>query len=94
MLVEGSGDLRADLRLLVDLEISTLLLEGGAVMHAAAWQAGVIDRLHVIVSPQALGAEGVQLFNGIELPASELVPVKVDMLGPDAWMEADVHRHR
>ena len=40
-LIEGVGDLRQDLRALVPFDISTLLLEGGAAMHAAAWQAGV-----------------------------------------------------
>src|SRR5204863_2929208 len=89
-LIEGSGDLRADLRALVPLEISTLLLEGGALMHAAAWRAGVIDRVHVIVAPTALGAGGVKFFDGIDVPLSELIPVRVEMLGPDAWMEADV----
>jgi riboflavin biosynthesis pyrimidine reductase len=93
-LLEGVGDLRQDLRALVPFEISTLLLEGGAVMHAAAWQAGVIDRVHVIVAPTALGEGGVRLFDGIDLKLSELIPVKVEMLGPDAWMEADVHGHR
>src|SRR6185436_7447069 len=34
-LIEGSGDLRGDLRALVPFGISTLLLEGGAVIHAA-----------------------------------------------------------
>ena len=93
-IVEGSGDLRQDLRRLVRFDISTLLLEGGAVMHAAAWQAGVIDRVHVIVAPTALGEGGVKFFDGIDVPMSELIPVKVDRLGPDAWMEADVHGHR
>jgi len=93
-LIEGVGDLRQDLRALVPFEISTLLLEGGALMHAAAWQAGVIDRVHVIVAPTALGEGGVRLFDGIDLALSELIPVKVEMLGPDAWMEADVHGHR
>lgn len=92
--VTGSGDLRADLRALVQFEISTLLLEGGAVMHAAAWQASVIDRVHVIVAPTALGEGGVRFFDGIDVPLSELIPVRVEMLGPDAWMEADVHGHR
>jgi diaminohydroxyphosphoribosylaminopyrimidine deaminase/5-amino-6-(5-phosphoribosylamino)uracil reductase len=93
-LIEGVGDLREDLRALVRHEISTLLLEGGAVMHAAAWQARVIDRVHVIVAPKALGEGGVKLFDGIDMALSELIPVKVEMLGPDAWMEADVHGHR
>jgi len=93
-IVTGSGDLDGDLRALVRFDISTMLLEGGAAMHAAAWRAGVIDRVHVIVAPTALGEGGVRFFDGIDVPMSELIPVRVEMLGPDAWMEADVHGHR
>ena len=93
-LVEGSGTLRDDLRALVRFDVSALLLEGGAAMHAAAWQAGVIDRLHVIVAPTALGDSGVKFFDGVEVPMSQLIPVTVEQLGPDRWMEADVHGHR
>jgi diaminohydroxyphosphoribosylaminopyrimidine deaminase / 5-amino-6-(5-phosphoribosylamino)uracil reductase len=92
-LVDGSGELRADLRKLAALDISTLLLEGGWAMHAAAWQAGLIDRVHVVVAPAVLGDGGVKLFGGVDLPLSKLTPVKVDTLGPDTWMEADVHGH-
>ena len=92
-LLEGSGDLRQDLRELVRFDISTLLLEGGAMLHAAAWRADLIDRVHVILAPTALGESGVKFFNGIDVPMSALIPVKVDRLGPDTWMEADVHRH-
>jgi diaminohydroxyphosphoribosylaminopyrimidine deaminase/5-amino-6-(5-phosphoribosylamino)uracil reductase len=92
--IEGAGDLRDDLRALARRDVSTLLLEGGAVMHAAAWRAGVIDRVHLIVAAHALGDRGVKLFDGIDVPLSDLVPFKVDTLGPDTWMEADVHGHR
>jgi diaminohydroxyphosphoribosylaminopyrimidine deaminase/5-amino-6-(5-phosphoribosylamino)uracil reductase len=92
-LVEGSGDLREDLRDLTRFDISTLLLEGGAILHAAAWRAGVIDRLHVVVAPAELGEGGVKFFDGIDV-MSELTAVKVDRLGPDTWMEADVHGDR
>ena len=92
-LVEGSGGLSEDLRALVRFQISTLLLEGGAALHAAAWRAGLIDRVHVIVTPAMLGEGGVQSFEGIVIPMSELVPIKVAQLGPDQWMEADVHGH-
>ena len=92
--IEGAGDLRDDLRALARREVSTLLLEGGAVMHAAAWRAGVIDRVHLVVAPHALGDRGVKLFDGIDVPLSDLVPFRVDTLGPDTWMEADVHGHR
>ena len=92
-LVEGSGILPEDLRSLLRFEISTLLIEGGAAVHAAAWRAGLIDRVHVIATPRMLGEGGVQSFEGIVIPMSELVPIKVDQLGPDQWMEADVHGH-
>jgi len=93
-LMEGSGDLAENLRGLVRFDISTLLLEGGAALHAAAWRAGVIDRLHTIVAPSVLGEQGVRFLDGMEIPTSELITVKVDQLGPDTWMEMDVHGHR
>jgi diaminohydroxyphosphoribosylaminopyrimidine deaminase/5-amino-6-(5-phosphoribosylamino)uracil reductase len=93
-LVEGTGELQADVRALLTWDISTLLLEGGGVMHAAAWQAGLIDRLHVIVAPAVLGEQGARFFDGVPVPLSQLIPVRVETVGPDAWMEADVHGHR
>lgn len=93
-LIEGSGILREDLRTLVPFAVSALLLEGGAEMHAAAWQAGVIDRVHVVMAPTAIGEGGVKFFDGVEVPMSQLIPVTVEQLGPDRWMEADVHGHR
>jgi diaminohydroxyphosphoribosylaminopyrimidine deaminase/5-amino-6-(5-phosphoribosylamino)uracil reductase len=92
-LIEGSGTLGKDLRALVQFDVSALLLEGGAAIHAAAWQAGVIDRVHVVTAPVALGSGGVKFFNGVEV-MSQLIPVTVEQLGPDRWMEADVHGHR
>ena len=94
IVVEGSGALPDDLRALVGFDISTLLLEGGAALHASAWRAGLIDRVHMIVTPQTLGEGAVPAFEGIVIPMSELVPIRVEQLGPDQWVEADVHGHR
>lgn len=90
----GSGDLAADLPKLLTWDISCILLEGGAEMHAAAWQAGVVDRVHLIVAPDILGEPGVKLFAGLPVPLSQMVPVRVETLGPDAWLEADVYGDR
>jgi diaminohydroxyphosphoribosylaminopyrimidine deaminase/5-amino-6-(5-phosphoribosylamino)uracil reductase len=92
-IVETPGDIRQDLRALLRFDVSTLLLEGGATVHEAAWRAGVIDRVHVITTPVTLGEAGVKSFGGLELPMSELVPIRIDQLGPDQWMEADVYGH-
>lgn len=91
--VEAPGRLPDDLRALVQFDVSALLLEGGATLHAAAWRARVIDRVHVITAPITLGDAGVKSFGGMELPMSDLVPIRIDQLGPDQWMEADVHGH-
>ena len=93
-LVWGSGDLGTDLPKLLTWDISCVLLEGGADLHAAAWQAGVVDRVHLIVAPDRIGDGGVKLFAGLPVPLSQMVPVRVETLGPDAWMEADVYGRR
>jgi diaminohydroxyphosphoribosylaminopyrimidine deaminase/5-amino-6-(5-phosphoribosylamino)uracil reductase len=93
-LVAGTGDLHADVRALLAWDISTLLLEGGGALHAAAWQARIVDRVIVIVAPTVLGEQGAKVFDGLPVPMSQLMPVRVETLGPDAWMEADVHGDR
>jgi len=90
-ILPGAGDIGADLEKLIEFGISCVLLEGGAELHAAAWRAGVVDRLHLVVAPCLLGAGGVKLFAGHPVPWGELQPARVDTLGPDTWMEADVY---
>ena len=43
---------------LLAYEVNDLLLEGGAVLHRAAWIAGVVDRVRLYVAPIALGRAG------------------------------------
>ena len=93
-LVAGTGGLGTDIRALLAWDISTVLLEGGGQLHAAAWRAGIVDRVIVIVAPTVLGEQGARFFDGMPVPLSQLIPVRVETLGPDAWMEADVHGHR
>ena len=93
-LVCGSGDLHEDLRRLPPLGISAVLLEGGATLHAAAWRAGVIDSVQVVAAPRVLGEAAVRMFDGVDVPASALRPVSIEILTPDVWMEADVYRDR
>lgn len=90
----GSGDLAADLPKLLTWDISCVLIEGGGDLHAAAWRAGVVDRVHLIVAPEMIGETGVKLFGGLPVPLSDMMPVRVETLGPDAWLEADVYGRR
>ena len=94
VLVVGSGgeDLQSVLRHLASEGIQSLLLEGGAQIHAAAWDAGLVDYVQLFVAPVALGPEGVPLFGGRPWSISSLIDPKVELLGPDTLIEGYVHR--
>ena len=94
MLVVGSpGEtLRSILRQLGREGIQSLLLEGGAQIHAAAWDEDVVDYVQLYVTPAVLGPEGVPLFGGRPWSLSSLIDPKVELLGPDTLIEGYVHR--
>ncbi|MEW6319796.1 MAG: bifunctional diaminohydroxyphosphoribosylaminopyrimidine deaminase/5-amino-6-(5-phosphoribosylamino)uracil reductase RibD [Acidobacteriota bacterium] len=91
-IVAGSGAIAEDLPRLLAWDIGSLLIEGGARMHRAAWHAGVVDRVHLIVAPVMAGKAGVAFLDVRALPLSRVRPVAVAPYGPDVWIEADVHR--
>lgn len=91
--VVAAETLHEALRYLADRDVSTLLVEGGAVLHEAFCDADLVDRVHLIVAPRVLADEGVKLFNGRQLRPGWLRYVTVEPRGADIWMEADVHRH-
>jgi diaminohydroxyphosphoribosylaminopyrimidine deaminase/5-amino-6-(5-phosphoribosylamino)uracil reductase len=88
---ESLGDA---LRRLVAFDISSLLVEGGPTLQAALVREGLVDRLHLVVAPQALGPEGVPWIDAECLAPSALTCVAVEPRGGDVWIEADVQRHR
>ena len=94
VLVIGSRgeDLQSVLRHLASEGVQSLLLEGGAQIHAAAWDAGLVDYVQLFVSPVALGPAGVPLFGGRPWSMSSLIDPKVELLGADTLIEGYVHR--
>jgi diaminohydroxyphosphoribosylaminopyrimidine deaminase / 5-amino-6-(5-phosphoribosylamino)uracil reductase len=77
---------------LADQGIQSLILEGGAAMHAAAWDARVIDYVQLYVAPVWLGPEGLPLLEGRDFSPTSLVEQRVEQLGPDVLIEGYVHR--
>jgi diaminohydroxyphosphoribosylaminopyrimidine deaminase/5-amino-6-(5-phosphoribosylamino)uracil reductase len=86
------GTLPTALAHLGRLGVMDLLLEGGAALHRAAWEAGMIDRVLLFVSPDRAGEEGLPLFEGRVPPLSALAGSTVEPVGADIRIEIDVHR--
>jgi diaminohydroxyphosphoribosylaminopyrimidine deaminase/5-amino-6-(5-phosphoribosylamino)uracil reductase len=89
--VDGDGMITA-LRHLVGLGILSVVIEGGAAIHASAWDEGVVDFVQVYVAPQMLGVAGVPLLEGRSFSTVSLVDRRVAQLGPDVLIEGYVHR--
>lgn len=87
-----SRDLRMALGRLGAFGLTSFLLEGGTVLHAAAWQARVIDRVQLWVTPSTLGRDAVPWLDARTLAAGALTDVRVRVAGPDVLIEGRVHR--
>lgn len=74
------------------LDVHSIEIEGGAEVHAAAWEEGVVDAVQLYVAPVWLGDAGVPLFAGRGPELLMLDRPHVDLLGPDVLIEGDVHR--
>ena len=84
--------LTSALECLPALDVHSIEIEGGAEVHAAAWDEGVVDAVQIYVAPVWLGAAGVPLFAGRGPELLMLDHPHVDLLGPDVLIEGDVHR--
>mgnify|MGYP003346742912 CR=1 FL=1 len=80
------------LRELPALGIHSVILEGGAEMHASAWDEGVVDYVQVYVAPGVVGPAGIPFLDGRAFSTASLVESRVTPLGPDVVIEGYVHR--
>ena len=73
------------LAILAGRDVVSLLVEGGPRLHRAFAEAGLIDRMQLVMAPHALGY-GVPAF---AMPSG---PAFSRRLGDDLLVEFDVHR--
>jgi diaminohydroxyphosphoribosylaminopyrimidine deaminase/5-amino-6-(5-phosphoribosylamino)uracil reductase len=52
---QGRVDLPSLMRVLGERGVLTLLVEGGGVLHASLFEAGLVDKVHAIVAPKIVG---------------------------------------
>jgi diaminohydroxyphosphoribosylaminopyrimidine deaminase / 5-amino-6-(5-phosphoribosylamino)uracil reductase len=84
-------DLRHALTRLGALGLTSIVIEGGAALHRAALDAGVVDVMEVYVTPKRLGADSV-LWIGDRFAVEELRDRRVTVLGEDVLVAGYVHR--
>ena len=72
--------------------VGSLLLEGGAALHASAWDERMVDFVRLYVTPHVLGPAGVPLLLDRVFRSSDLRDRRVETLGPDVLIEGYVHR--
>jgi len=89
----SDGTFRSALTQLGARHIGSLILEGGATLHAAAWRESSVDFVRLYVAPRTLGG-GVALLPGCHFSSSELIGRRVEPLGPDVLIEGYVHGPR
>ena len=92
---DGHVDLKALMKLLGEMEISSVLIEGGGDINESAVQSGIIDHVYAYIAPKILGGrdaitpvEGI----GADSPdnAAALVNPKITIIGKDILIEYDV----
>ena len=91
--VEGPGprvDLKALAEALAKRDVTSLLIEGGGTLHAAALEAGIVDRVALFVAPLLLGGkDAVPVLAGLGAAtlgeAWRLADAAVERLGDD-WL--------
>lgn len=94
VLVVADGSMAGAVTALAEYGITSLLIEGGAAVHQAAWDAGIVDFVRLYVTPHVIGASGVRFLEGRRLPPASLVERRVEPLGPDVLIEGYVHGPR
>jgi diaminohydroxyphosphoribosylaminopyrimidine deaminase / 5-amino-6-(5-phosphoribosylamino)uracil reductase len=91
-------NMRAAMARLLEMGICSVLLEGGAALHASAWQAGVVDRVRIYVAPIACGAAGVSWDMPRSFAWTSLGETRVEWHGTDCLLEGTCtgspHVHR
>ena len=92
--VAADDTFRAALERLASRQVGSLLLEGGAAIHAAAWDEGLVDYVRLYVTPHVLGEDAVPLLPDRAFSSAELRERRVASLGPDVLIEGYVHGSR
>ena len=92
--ITRDGSFAAALERLAARQVGSLLLEGGAALHASAWDEGLVDYVRLYVTPHIIGPDGLKLLDGRRFSSAALAEQHMEPLGPDVLIEGYVHGPR
>ena len=87
----GENHLASSLERLAAGGVNSILVEGGAHLHEAFWNAGLVDRVQIYVAPRALGEAGVPWVQSAVVSSTRVHDRSAVPLGEDVLIEGYVH---
>jgi diaminohydroxyphosphoribosylaminopyrimidine deaminase / 5-amino-6-(5-phosphoribosylamino)uracil reductase len=87
-----ADDIGCAVAALKDCGVTSVVLEGGAALHAAALHAGIVDIVHAYITPQVLGPSGQKWVNPGSFSLGQLQQRRASWLGDDVLVEGHVYR--
>jgi len=96
---DGRVDMPALMEKLAERDVLNLLLEGGGQLNASMLEAGLVDRLHVVIAPMLIGGrEAPTLLDGLGAgsikEAWRLKDLRIEEVEGDLHVEASVVKRR
>lgn len=76
-----------------EMGLTSILVEGGAVLHRALFDQQLVDAVHAYITPIRLGDAGVKWMDPHRLTLSELSERQAEWFGADVRVEGHVHRN-
>ena len=90
--ITPAGDIGSAIAALRDFEVTSVVLEGGATLHAAALQAAIVDVVNAYITPHVLGASGQKWVAAGSVSLGQLQDRRATWLGDDVLVEGHVYR--
>lgn len=88
---DGDSMIRDSLAALADRGVSSLVVEGGAELHGAFWDAQLVDRVQVFVADRVLGSDGIDWLPDAVLSSPRIAARRARPVGRDMLLEGYVH---
>ncbi len=92
---DGHVDLRALIRIIGDMELDSILLEGGSALHEAALRSGIVQHVQIYIAPKIFGGISAKTAVGglgVSSPeeAYQLSSPSIRRFGDDILLEYDM----